>query len=614
VVLPFVLMAMVMIPRLLPSPAPTASPVPTEPGPVAAAPAPESVSPPPPPRVPAESGEPPQQITNSIGMKLVLIPAGEFLMGSAKADDPDALDDEQPRHRVRITRPFYLGTTEVTQGQYRAVMGATPSLFKGSDDLPVDNVSWSDAVAFCDKLNAMEIGSLEGAIYRLPTEAEWEYACRAGSTTRYSFGDNAAYLGDFAWYDDNSRGKTHPVGQKRPNGFNLYDTHGNVYEWCQDGYKADYYRESPAADPPGASGASGRVIRGGGWIDNPQHARSAVRNGVALENRLRSLGFRLARARVQPDPLPPASAAPVPPRAASPPVVLAEPPKTVHAEPGLAAAAPTPVAVAPDKPAVLRPVPREPTPEPVEPPKQITNSIGMKLVLIPAGEFLMGSAKADDFSAQDDEQPRHRVRITRPFYLGTTEVTQGQYRAVTGQTPSSFKGSDDLPVDNVSWSHAVAFCDKLNDRERGSLGGAIYRLPTEAEWEYACRAGSTTLYSSGDPGYITASLDSSAWYSINSGSKTQPVGRKRPNAFNLFDMHGNVWEWSQDGYKAGYYQESPAADPPGPSGASDRVIRGGSCGRGPQEARSANRDWFTPGLRSDYLGFRIARARVQSGP
>jgi formylglycine-generating enzyme required for sulfatase activity len=273
--------------------------VPTEPGPVAAAPAPvpaelpKSVAPQP------DLDEPPKQMTNSVGMKLVLIPAGEFLMGSAKADDPDAIDDEQPRHRVRITRPFYLGATEVTQGQYRAVMGQTPSYFKGLDDLPVENVSWSDAVAFCDKLNEREEESLGGAIYRLPTEAEWEYACRARSTTRYSFGDNVADLGEFAWYSGNSGGKTQPVGQKRPNAFNLYDTHGNVYEWCQDGYKADYYQESPGVDPPGPSGASDRVIRGGCWYGYPLLARSALRVRSTPVLRYDYLGFRLARARAR---------------------------------------------------------------------------------------------------------------------------------------------------------------------------------------------------------------------------------------------------------------------------------------------------------------------------
>jgi formylglycine-generating enzyme required for sulfatase activity len=243
----------------------------------------------------------------------------------------------------------------------------------------------------------------------------------------------------------------------------------------------------------------------------------------------------------------------------------------------------------------------------------------MKLVLIPAGEFLMGSPDSDK-DAYPQEKPQHRVRITQSFYLGATPVTQGQYRAITDTNPSSFKGSDDLPVERVSWHEAVAFCNKLSEREGlkpfyqfgpgAQSGGEGYRLPTEAEWEYACRAGSQTRFSFGDD---EASLGEYARFSGNAGSKTHPVGQKRANGWGLYDMHGSVWEWCEDGYKTDYYQESPAADPLGPSGASDRVIRGGCWGRDPRDARSASRYRRTPEDRNFSLGFRLARARVQSG-
>jgi formylglycine-generating enzyme required for sulfatase activity len=238
--------------------------------------------------------EPAKLITNSIGMKLVLIPAGEFLMGSPDSDQ-DAYDHEKPQHRVRITQPFYLGVTEVTQGQYRAVTGANPSSFQGSADLPVEQVSWEDARAFCDKLNALEKRSLGDAIYRLPTEAEWEYACRAGTTTWFSFGDAEASLGEYAWFEANSGGKTHPVGQKRLNAWGLYDMHGNVWEWCSDGYTPDSYANSPGADPPGPSGAAGRVVRGGCWRDYPRVCWAANRSGCTAGDRYYDLGFRVAR-------------------------------------------------------------------------------------------------------------------------------------------------------------------------------------------------------------------------------------------------------------------------------------------------------------------------------
>ena len=263
--------------------------------------------------VPAQSPAAPKTITNTIGMKLVLIPAGEFLMGSPESDT-DATAREKPQHRVRVTRPFCLGATEVTQGQYQAVTGANPSHFKGSEDLPVETVSWLDAIDYCNALSrkegltpfyrvqgeTVEVPDWNGTAYRLPTEVEWEYACRAGSTTRYSFGDDAAGLGAFAWYIGNSRTsnvrQSQPVGQKRPNAWGLYDMHGNVQEWCWDGYEADYYSKNPpAADPLGTSQAASRVYRGGCWRLSPQICRSACRQGQAPGNRFTLLGFRVAR-------------------------------------------------------------------------------------------------------------------------------------------------------------------------------------------------------------------------------------------------------------------------------------------------------------------------------
>jgi formylglycine-generating enzyme required for sulfatase activity len=214
---------------------------------------------------------------------------------------------------VQITRPFYLGATEVTQGQYRAVTGANPSGSKESDDLPVETVTWFDAVEFCNALSAKErlkpyyridgigdnrtvtIPAPNGEGYRLPTEAEWEYACRAGSTTKYSFGDDAAGLGEYAWHDGNSGKNTHPVGQKRPNAWALYDMPGNVFEWCWDGYGANYYGQSPGTDPVGPSQAAVRVLRGGGWVSSPRYCRTADRYRHTSGFRSSYLGFRLAR-------------------------------------------------------------------------------------------------------------------------------------------------------------------------------------------------------------------------------------------------------------------------------------------------------------------------------
>lgn len=212
-------------------------------------------------------------------MKLALIPKGEFMMGSE-----NGADDEKPVHRVAILKPFYMGIHEVTQSQYQAVMGQNPSNFKGAD-LPVEQVSWNDAAEFCRKLSART-----GKTVRLPTEAEWAYACRAGSISAYGYGDNEGTLGDYAWYGQNSGGKTHPVGEKKPNAWGIYDMHGNVWEWCQSLYKEYPYR---AGDGREGIGDGLRVLRGGSWGSDPRYCRSAGRYWGVPAGRLIVNGFRV---------------------------------------------------------------------------------------------------------------------------------------------------------------------------------------------------------------------------------------------------------------------------------------------------------------------------------
>jgi len=243
---------------------------------------------------PVSSGSEPNvpagmEVTNSIGMKLRLIPAGEFMMGSPG----DGFGETQ--HRVSITKPFYLGVTEVTQEQYQKVMGKNPSKFKGPQN-PVENVSWRDAVEFCGKLSAMPAEKAAGHVYRLPTEAEWEYACRAGTTTAYSFGDDASRLGDYGWFDGNSDTSTHPVGEKKPNDWGLYDMHGGVYELCQDRYGP--YPSGSATNPTGATSGSYRVRRGGGWSYYARICRSASRSKNTPGYRFSDLGFRVLRSSI----------------------------------------------------------------------------------------------------------------------------------------------------------------------------------------------------------------------------------------------------------------------------------------------------------------------------
>ena len=239
---------------------------------------------------PAPSGPLPT-MENSIKMRLVQIPAGEFLMGSPDSDS-EASSDEKPQHRVRITWPFHLGAFEVTQSQYQQVMGSNPSSFKDESGLlPVENVSWTDAQEFCTKLSELPQEKQAGRQYRLPTEAEWEYACRAGSTSRYGFDESRDSLGSYAWFIENSGGKTHPVGQKKPNAWGLYDMHGNVYE-CSDRF--GNYDASAVDDPRGPAAGSDRVFRGGSWLNVAWCCRSAYRVRLTPVRPSGNVGFRVA--------------------------------------------------------------------------------------------------------------------------------------------------------------------------------------------------------------------------------------------------------------------------------------------------------------------------------
>ncbi len=318
----------------------------------------------------SKAKSPPKELTVDLGkgvkLEMVLIPAGEFMMGSPDSHK-DADAEEKPQHRVRITKPFYLGKYPVTQEQWEAVMGDNPSYFKGPKN-PVELVSWEDCQQFLGKLNAKSAAG--GGKFQLPSEAQWEYACRAGSKTRYCFGDDEKQLREYAWYQGNSDDKTHPVGEKKPNAWGLYDMHGNVWEWCQDWWKDGYYKESPVDDPTGPTEGSGRVFRGGSWHDQARDCQSARRYRHWPVTHGNHMGLRIS--------LVPAEAA-------------------------------------------------EPT---AATPKQITNSIGMKLTLIPSGEFKMGSGESEEATAVFfkknyggdwlkaayfmDEHPQHRVRIAGP--------------------------------------------------------------------------------------------------------------------------------------------------------------------------------------------------------
>ncbi|MCZ7398881.1 MAG: formylglycine-generating enzyme family protein [Candidatus Methanoperedens sp.] len=486
-------------------------------------------------------------------MDFALIPEGEFDMGSPESENAG------PVHRVNVSKPFYMGKYEVTQKQWHDVMGNNPSQFKG-DDLPVEQVSWNDVQDFIKKLNDKE-GTDR---YRLPSEAEWEYAARARTNTTYSFGNNKSELGDYAWYDGNSGSKTHEVGQKKPNPWGLYDMHGNVWEWVQDNWHDDYYGAPTDGSFWERGAGSNRVFRGGSWFDRFGYFRSAIRASNAAGARNDGTGFRLVME--------------------------------------ITTNVSLPTNITPSVPSI-------PIITPSSNQEIFTNSIGMEFVQIPSGEFDMGSPVVVHYN----ERPIHHVIISKPFYMGKYEVTQKQWMDIMGNNPSYFKG-DNLPIEQVSWYDVQEYIKKLNEKE----GTDRYRLPSEAEWEYAARAGTNTTYSFGNN---KSELGDYAWYDGNSGGKTHEVGQKKPNPWGLYDMHGNVWEWVQDTFsKNGTYDGAPTNGSAWESGNNTawesrdnstiqdyyymKVARGAGADWD-WDPRSAVRDWQAPQKRLKDLGFRL---------
>jgi len=534
--------------------------------------------------------------------EFVRIPAGRFQMGSETGDS-----DEKPVHHVRINESFYMGRTEVTVRQFRAFMQATgykteaekgnwaanssggftivpgwgfnwrkPG-FPQSEDDPAVCISWNDAVAFCKWLSKEA-----GEHYRLPSEAEWEYACRAGRKGNY-----VGNLNEIGWYRDNSGGATHPVAQKKPNAWGLYDMHGNAWEWCLDVWHSSY-RGAPDNGSPWLTEdylprtAIRRVLRGGAWCRLDFELSTTYRYRGTPDFRSDGTGFRIVR-----------SQAPVN-----------------------------------EEPDISKPAYEYLNRQSVSGSKLVVNIDGVdfEFVRIPAGEFLMGSEE------DSEEMPVHRVRIRYSFDIGKTEVTVRQFHAFTEATGFQtdaekerwawtrtgrrdwdpellicwwnlpFTQSDDEPVTCVSWYDAMEFCKWLSDKT-----GMQIRLPSEAEWEYACRAGTT--------GQFAGDVDQMAWHRANSGLRTHPVGQKKPNARGLYDMHGNVWEWCLDMWHQGYEGAPNDGSAWTEADTFEPVMRGGSFVNPPWWLRSANHMRNNPGNRFSYnQGLRLVRAVGPTSP
>ena len=534
-------------------------------------------------------------LPNNVKLEMIKIPAGNFLMGSTKAEVNrlnqtsslmNVYSCELPQHRVTL-QEYYLGKYPVTQEQYQAVMGSNPSHFKNNPTNPVECVSWNDAQEFCQK-----IYEKTGQKVRLPSEAEWEYGCRAGTTTSFYFGNNisteqANYDGSGSNFSRRARNSiyrqtTTPVGSFPANKFGLYDMHGNVWEWCEDSWHESYKEKPEKLKQNGnitwsAGNESRYVLRGGSWYATERVCRSAFRDWCYENLRKHDDGFRLALS--------------IQANQTSEPTIIQFATPPVFTSPSSS----NPQALILDLP----------------------NNIKLEMLKIPAGSFLMGSTEAEvkrlnqEYSTDqfNCELPQHRVTL-QEYYLGKYPVTQEQYQAVMSNNSSYFKDNPKHPVVNVFWDKAKAFCHKIYD-----LTGQKVRLPTEAEWEYGCRAGTTTPFYFGE----TISPEQANYrgnYTFEDREKeiywqtTTPVGSFPGNKFGLYDMHGNVWEWCEDNWHNNYKEKPETLKQNGNiiwlSSSQYHVMRGGYNESSMKDCRSSMRKCLMGRSAPDSLGFRVA--------
>ena len=581
---------------------------------------------------------------NVVTQRMRWIRAGTFTMGSPD-DEPERRDNEV-LHQVTLTRGFWLADTACTQALWGAVMGVNQSQFQG-DERPVEKVSYDDVVKFCSSLGKQ----IPGLMPQMPTEAQWEYACRAGTQTTFSFGstistDQANFDGNYPYNGSPkglSRRETLSVKDLPANPWGLYQMHGNVWEWCSDWY-TDSLSESQI-DPIGPSEGSYRVLRGGGWFGNARYVRSACRFwfGPGLRNDV--LGVRLL-----------SSAGAEPSEMAEGPVAEqgSEPARLGAAdeffrefrvrvgdqEPAeLEIAQATTIRVVSNLEAVE--LQRLTKPDwAVEFGRDVYGVYGdfelesakdhsmvqQRLRWIPPGRFQMGSPPEEPGRFPNEDLKD--VTISDGFWMFDAPCSQRLWTAIMDDNPSHFLDAE-RPVESVDWAQAKEFAARLNQ----ALKAHVFQLPTEAQWEYACRAGTSTAIYTGTLEIIgdanAPALDPIAWYVGNSGHKydleqsediakygwlskkqfpfthagTRKIKQKAPNPWGLYDMLGNVWEWCEDWYSEKL--EGSSVDPRGPETGSVRVIRGGSLISFARFVRSACRNRLDPGDRYNDLGFRL---------
>ena len=515
----------------------------------------------------------------SLGANVCWCPPGTFTMGSPK--DETGRDDDEDQVEVTLTKGFWMGQTEVTQRQYEIIMDETPwsgrqNTMEGPN-YPAGSIDYHEANEFCETLTERErrAGRLpEGWAYQLPTEAQWEYACRAGTTAAWHFGNDVSNLGDYAWYKDNAwavgEHYAHEVGKKKPNAWNMYDMYGNVWEWCLDWYDSDL---PGGTDPIVKKEPSSQVFRGGRWDDSAKRCRSAFRRLSSPMYRYQSLGFRFVIVPV---------ISKETSSATSPALVKHKPLTGTDSEDFQGT-----------KAGEVRTI----------------ESLGVNVCWCPAGTFTMGSPKGE--KDRDNDEDQVEVTLTKGFWMMQTEVTQGLWEEVMSTTP--WKGKSDVKeganyaASYVSHDDVMKFCEELTKRghEEGWLPkDRKVTLPTEAQWEYACRAGTTTTYHFGNE---ASKLGNYAWYDENAYDVDEKyaheVGKKKPNRFGLFDTHGGVWEWCLDDYGSILHG---GTDPiRSAEKESYRILRGGGWQTVNSYCRAAHRRGASYRLTNESIGFRF---------